>query len=67
MDQERELELRRLQEQSLYFCSRLMKCLNENQNDAASFFGGDVCKAYVEATEAAANKVNKTRNKIRNL
>ena len=67
MDQEQEFQLRRLQEQSLHLCNRLINSLNENKDDADSFFGGDVYKAYVEATELAINKANKAKNKIRNL
>ena len=67
MDQEQEMELRRLQEQSLYLCERLINGLNENKDDADSFFGGDVYKSYVEATESAINKAKKAKNKIRNL
>ena len=67
MDQEQEMELRRLQEQSLYFCNRLINLLNENKEDAGSFFGGDVHKAYVGATESAISKAKRTKQKIRNL
>ena len=67
MDQEQELELRRLQDQSLYLCNRLINELGENKEESASFFGGDLHKAYVEATESAVNKASKIRNKIRNL
>ena len=67
MDQEQEMELRRLQEQSLYLCNRLINSLNENKDDADSFFGGEVYKAYVEATESAVNRAKKAKQKIRNL
>lgn len=65
MDQEQ--ELRRLRDQSLYYCNRLLNELNENKEEAATFFGGDICRAYVKATEAAINKAKRTKGKIQNI
>lgn len=52
---------------SLSLCDRLLVLLEENREDACSFFGGEVFQDYVTATEKAKNKVQKIRSKIRNL
>ena len=68
MDQEQmEQERQRLKDESLYLCNRLINALDENKDDADAFLGGDVYKAYIEATESAVNKANIAKNKIRNL
>lgn len=62
-----EEELEQQREYSLYLCDRLTAELTNNKEDAASFLGGDIHKAYVKATETAINKIRRTKNKIRNL
>ena len=62
---QKELEQQRLD--SLLLCDRLMVLLRENQEDANSFFAGEVQKAYDAATDKARMKVQKIRNKIKNL
>ena len=60
-----ELEQRR--SDSLSLCDRLLVALEENREDAYSFFGGDVYQAYIAATDKAKSKVKKIKSKIRNL
>lgn len=62
---EEQLEQRR--EESLRLCARLIAELDYNKEDAASFLGGDIYRAYAKATETAINKAKRTRTKIRNL
>lgn len=62
-----EEQLEQCREESLYLCDRLITEFNQNQEEAASFLSGDIYNAYLKATEAAINKVKRTRNKIRNL
>ena len=52
---------------SLSQCERLLTELRRNKEDADLFFGGELYKSYVEATDAAIDKTRKIRNKIRNL
>lgn len=62
-----EEELEKYRAYSLSLCEKLIYSLKRNQNDAASFFGGDIYRAYQTATEEAIEKAQKCRNKIRNL
>ena len=52
---------------SLSLCSRLLAALEEDREDARSFFAGDVYQAYDSAAELAKNKVRNIRNNIINL
>lgn len=52
---------------ALVLCNRLLAALEENQDDAHSFFGGEVYQVYDSTTDIAKNKVKKIRNEIRNL
>ena len=52
---------------SLALCDRLLVLLEENQEDARLFFGGEVYQSYETVTETAKNKVRKIRSKIKNL
>ncbi len=63
MDEERE----KYRAYSLSQCDKQIRDLTRNQSDADRFFGGEVYKAYVNATEKAIDRVRKIRNKIRNL
>ena len=60
-------QLEQYRSQSLALCEKLIADLKRNQDDSAEFFGGEIQKTYVEATEKAINKAKKTRSKIRNL
>lgn len=62
-----EEELEKQRQYSVYLCDRLLNELNKNKDAADSFLGGDIYRAYVDATEAAMNKVKKTKRKIQNL
>ena len=53
-------------ERSLELCDRLINQLNMNKDDANSFFGGEIYKSYIVATERAIEKANNGRYKIRN-
>ena len=60
-------ELEQYQENALALCNKLLTELNRNQEDVDTFFGGDVRKAYVDATEKVIRSTRSVRNKIRNL
>lgn len=60
-------ELEQCRLECLSLCDRLLVALEENQEDAHSFFGGELYQAYDAATDKAKNKVKKIRNKIKNL
>lgn len=60
-------ELTQYKEQCLLLSERLLCDLNRNKDDAESFFGGDIYKAYIRATEDAMRKTREVRNGIRNL
>ena len=52
---------------SLSYCDKLLAEVKQNQEDAELFFGGDLYKAYADATEQAEKKIKKIRTRIRNL
>lgn len=60
-------ELEQCRSDALALCDRLLTALEKNQEDARSFFAGEVHQAYDAATDKAKNKVQKIRNKIRSL
>ena len=60
-------ELEQYRSYCLSLCNRLLAALEENRDDAHSFFAGEVYQAYASANEKAKNKVTKIRNKLRNL
>lgn len=60
-------ELEQCRLDSLSLCDRLLAALEENREDAHSFFAGELYQAYDAATDKAKNKVKKIRSKIRNL
>lgn len=62
-----EEQLEKYRDESIALCSRLIANLNQNQADAAAFFGRDMYRAYLSATEAAIDKAQQCRYKIRNL
>ena len=60
-------ELEQYKLDSLWLCDRLLVALEENMEDAHSFFAGEVYQAYDAATDKAKNKIQEIRSKIRNL
>lgn len=52
---------------SLYHCDRILSELAMNKDETDLFFGGEMRKAYIEATDKAISKTRKIRNKIRNI
>lgn len=60
-------ELERNRADSLTLCNRLLNALDQNRDDAHSFFAGEVLRAYDTATQKATNKMQKIKSKIRNL
>ena len=60
-------EMEQCKAESLALCDRLLTALENNREDARSFFAGEVHQAYDSATEKAKNKAQKIRNKLRNL
>lgn len=60
-------ELEKYKTNCLELCRRLLGKLDENEEEAASFFGGDIYKAYLQATDEAKNKTRSIQGKIRNI
>ena len=60
-------ELEQCRSECLILCGRLLYALEENRDDAHSFFSGKLYEAYDTVTDQAKNKVQKIKNKIRNL
>jgi len=60
-------ELEQCRLDSLVLCDRLLAVLEENREDAHSFFGGEVYQAYDAATDKAQNKVREIRSKVKQL
>lgn len=60
-------ELEQCRLESLELCDRLLAMLEENREDAYSFFGGEVYQAYDAATDQAKRKLQKIKSKISNL
>ena len=54
-------------ELSLEICDRLVRELQENSESADGFFGGEIHKSYVDATETALEKTRTIKQKINNL
>ena len=52
---------------SLAICQNFLLELRRFQEDANIFFGGEIHKAYVAATEQAIHQVSKIQNRIRSL
>lgn len=53
--------------ESLALCDRLLTKLEENKEDACSFFGGEMYQTYNTVTDRAKHKVQTIKSKIRNL
>jgi len=60
-------QLEQMKTDSVALCEKLVYDLKRNRDDAEGFFGGDVYKAYVSATERAISKAQLTRDEIRKL
>ena len=60
-----ELEQRR--DASLALCNRLISDMERFTEDAHLFFGGEIHKPYLAATEKAINEAKTVRRKLRNL
>lgn len=52
---------------SLCLCDTILSELRRNENDACSFFKGELYQVYADATEMAINKTRNIRNKFNNL
>lgn len=63
MEEQRE----KYKQQSLMLCDRLLSELSRNKNEASRFLGGEIYRAYIDATDSAINKARRTRNKLRNI
>ena len=48
-------------------CDRLISELSKFLDDTDLFFGGEIYKTYINATEKALNKAKTIRTKLRNL
>ena len=54
-------------ENSLALCRKLMQKLNENDDDANLFFGGELQYSYQNITDLAKVRVKNIQIKIENL
>ena len=54
-------------DQSLALCRKLVRELENNEEDAKKFFGGEIYKSYLNATDVAKSKMLSIQTKIRNL
>ncbi len=60
-------EVAKYRETCLSLCAKLLSELKRNQEDADLFFGGEIYKSYIDATDKAINKAGKVQTKIRNI
>lgn len=52
---------------SLVLCEKLLWELKKNKEDAVSFFGGEIYKSYIDATDNAKIETKNIQTKIRNI
>ena len=62
-----EEQLEQYRDMSLALCYRLLNEVNRNLHEADRGFHGDIHKSYVDATEMAIAKANKSLKQIKNL
>lgn len=62
-----EAERQRFKIISLQHCDRLFNEIKRDQDDIHEFFGGELYKSYVAATDKALTKARNIRMKVRNL
>lgn len=62
-----EIQLQRYKSTSLRHCDKLLNDVRCDRDDIDSFFGGELYKAYVNATDEVLTKISKVRTKVRNL
>lgn len=60
-------ELEKYKDISISFCSKLLSELNRNQEEAASFFGGDIYLSYLKANDKAIRQLHSIRTQIKHL
>ena len=60
-------EFERQRNECLVLCQRIIADLREFTADSDRFFGGEIRKAYIEATEQAIDKAYTIRSKLRSL
>ncbi len=60
-------EIYKLKMRSLYLCDRLQSDLARFKDDTHSFFGDEIYRAYIKATDQAQEKARHIRTKIRNI
>lgn len=60
-------ELYRLKMKSQMLCDRLTNDLAQNKDDTHQFFGGEIYRAYIAASDQAMEKTRRIRTKIRNI
>ena len=59
-------DLERYKQRSLYLCDKIKQELKENEEEATSFFGGELYRTYAKVNDMAQEKTRRIRNKIRN-
>lgn len=62
-----ELQLQRLKSSSISHCNKLINDVRKDHEDIHTFFSGELCKIYKNATEQAMEKAQSVRSKLRNL
>lgn len=60
-------EFERQRNECLVLCQRIVADLHGFMFDSDRFFGGEIRKAYLEATEQAIDKAYAIRSKLRSL
>lgn len=60
-------ELEQCQSEALALCNKLISELKRNQEEAGTFFGGEIHKAYVTSTEKAINSTQNIKNRLKKL
>ena len=66
-DMERQRLLAQYKANSQTLCNRMINDLTLNKDEAEAFFGGEIYRAYVKATEAALQEANAIKRKINRL
>lgn len=51
----------------IQLCNKLIAELKDNEDEAQTFFGGELHKTYTEVTDSVREKVKAIKNRIKNL
>ena len=62
-----EVEKHRYRTASLQYCNKLIGEINSDREEIGTFFGGELHRVYLEATDMALDKAQKVRTRIKNF